>query len=168
VPLAVGVAVVPLLLLTVLSASGTWRKFAARGGFSAGRPLLDYLRAHTGPADAIFGDPVGELSVLVGRRPGARVGQLITFVNHDDAPQKFGDIVLRDLDERRCAVVVLPVPEVLKGRIAAWETQRVLSTNPARRDAYRAAWARLIAYVKTHYVLERADIDGRQIWRRKA
>ena len=165
-PLVVAIAVLPAAAYSLATGFGSWRTLLA-GGPTYPVALVDYVRANTAPDDTVFADPVGDLSLLTDRRPGSRLGMLISFVNHDGAPEQFLATLLGDLDDRRCTIICLPIPSVLAGRIAAWETQPVLRANPARRDAYRVAWKQFIEYVHANYTLEQPNLDGREVWRRR-
>lgn len=166
-PIVVALAVLPAAIFSLATGFGSWRSLLT-GQLTYPSHLIAYLRDHTSPDDTVFADPVGELCVMADRRPGARLGMLIYFVNHDAAPEKFSTLLINDLSDRQCTIVCLPLPEVLKGRIAAWEQQQVLRQHPARREAYRAAWQRFVDYVHANYTLEQPNLDGRQVWRRRA
>ena len=70
------------------------------------------------------GEIAGELSVLADRTVGSRVAMMICFVNHDGAPQKFSQLLIDDLEARRCPVICLQIPPLLANRIANWEEQQ--------------------------------------------
>ena len=162
---AIMVAIVPLVVLQTNSALEqlpyVWKKKD---------PLIDvaaYVRAHTQPDDSVFADPVGGLSVLADRDPGARLGMLIHFVNDDDAPHRFCGELLNDLATRRPAIIALPGKASLDERFKNWEHQPILARNPTRDRAYHEAWDRLLAFVHDRYQFE-IDIEGTRIFRRRA
>ena len=124
-----------------------------------------YIDDNTEPTDKVCFDPVGELSVLADRDPGARLGMLIHFLNHDDAPRHFSTELLADLEDRKPAIIVLRIEPTMQNRIDTWTQQPGLSNYPQRKADYLQAWDDYRQYVEQHYRQE-TEIDGLRVFRR--
>jgi hypothetical protein len=160
----VAVPVVALAMWSVATSIEKWqRTFDADFRWSTS---IEYVVRTTRPDDTLFGDPMGEMVVMSGRQPGARLVQLVHFMNDQDAGRRFGDMIIHDLEARQCTIVLLQHPMVLEDRKRNWQKHDILSVDPARRAQFLAAWDRYVDYVHEHYTLERADLDF-QVWRRK-
>jgi hypothetical protein len=125
--------------------------------------LSAYITANTTPADRVYIDPPGRLTIETDRDPGASAGVLFYWVNDDTAPRRFCDRLIADLDYHRTKYVVLatkwdvPIPPMADGDI--------LTRNPGRRTAFVENWARFRTWLHRHYTVE-AAIDGRLVFRR--
>ena len=156
----------PLALIVLAGIGPLLRDWRASLTLPSELQSIRYLKDHTDPDDALFGDNVGRLSVMTDRPVGGRLVQMVQLVNHDEAPRRYMDQLLSDLKQRRPAFMILRAPWKLEGEIARWEEQPVLAENPRRRIEYREAWERYLEWVDLRY--ERvAELDALELLRRR-
>ncbi len=154
-------ALVPLAFASII-ASGEIMTF--HWGAPMHSPVSEYLIARTGVNDSVWSDSVPRILLETGLKPGARIPLTFLFLNYDEAPLEYSDVMLRDFDIRRPKYIVMPMD--LKDKLRD-ETTRApeLFHRPLRKQNYIKAWGRIEAYVKSHYTLEKW-IDGQMIYRR--
>jgi hypothetical protein len=159
-PVRMTIGLLPIALLSL-----TWEACDPAHWSRGTRPteLSAYISAHTTPADRVYIDPPGRLTIETDRDPGASAGVLFYWVNDDTAPHRFCDRLIADLDSRRTKYVILattwdvPVPQMADSDI--------LTRNPARRTAFIENWSRFRIWLHGHYTVE-TTIDGRLVFRR--
>jgi hypothetical protein len=155
-------ALVPLAFASII-ASGEIMTFY--WGTPMRSPVSEYLIARTGVNDAVWSDSVPRILLETGLKPGARIPLTFLFLNYDEAPLEYSDVMLHDFDVRRPKYIVMPMD--LKDKLRD-ETARApeLFNRPVRKQNYVKAWGRIEQYVKEHYRFEKW-MDGQMIYRRQ-
>jgi hypothetical protein len=153
---------VPVILLSLHSAGNVLQHaYATRGT----RAASDYLLAHAPPGEAVWRDECMRLLIETNLRPGSRVPMSFLFANHDDAPTEYAAIMLEDFERTKPGYILL------RTDFARWVRHQAdgiteLERDSARRENYFRAWARIRAYVESHYVAE-TRIERETVWRRR-
>ncbi len=115
-------------------------------------PATEYVLNHTNPGDRIWADCGARLALETDRPLGSRFALMFLLSNYDDAPAKYGSILIDDLRQRRPKIILMPsnLPQRLKGEFDGWDQLRRSAT---RRKNYAAAWYRLDGFVRANYRL---------------
>ncbi|HEX8521896.1 MAG TPA: hypothetical protein VF669_06530, partial [Tepidisphaeraceae bacterium] len=160
-PASLAAALVPLAFASIIASSEIMTFY---WGTPMRSPVSDYLVARTAVNDAVWSDSVPRILLETGLKPGARIPLTFLFLNYDEAPLEYSDVMLRDFDSRRPKYIVMPMD--LKDKLRD-ETARApeLFHRPLRRDNYIKAWNRIDTYVHEHYKFEKW-LDGQIIYRR--
>jgi hypothetical protein len=159
-PMSVALGLLPIALLSL-----TWEGSSISNlhrGFEH-LPASDYIIAHTTANDSVFSDQIGRLLIETDRKPGSRLGTFFYFVNSDNAPRQYCQILLTDFESRKPKYLVLPGD--WDRPVPGLANCDILKRCPQRRENFIAAWAMLREYVARHYHVE-AKIDGVLIYRR--
>lgn len=159
-PMAAGLW--PAVLLTI------WMSGRGVMALGHGVPRLaasDYLLAHTGPEDAIWGEPMCRLVLETGRPAGARLATAWYFANHDEAPREFAGQLLQDWERTQPKYIVLPIHQRQWVNDAA-RMFPMLAMRPLRQENYLWAWDQIFEYLAINYEPE-AIVDGLRLYRRK-
>jgi len=126
-------------------------------------PVSSYIASHTSANDTVFADQIGRLLIETDRQPGSRLGTFFYFVNADESPAKYCDILLRDFDQRKPKYLVLP---------QEWDQPQpalancdILMHRARRRENFLAAWALFRQGVARKYHLEN-QIGDSLVYRR--
>jgi len=129
-------------------------------------PVSDYLAAHAQEGDAVWQDDYPRLLLETNLRPGSRVPLTFLFLNSDQAPGEFSQMILSDWRRIRPKYIVFwtDLDDWLKHQ-NAWCAE--LAQITARREANSKAWHAMADYVRQHYQIEQR-LGKETVWRLKS
>ncbi len=124
-----------------------------------------WLVEHTRPGERIWRDQTMDVLLHSDLQPASRIQLTFIFMNDNEAPLRFGGMLIDDLKANSPRYVVLPADV---GAHIHEQTTRVmeLSRIPLRRQNFTKAWRDIQTYVATNY--ERVETIGPEaIWQRR-
>lgn len=128
--------------------------------------LTGYLQQHAGRNDRVWIDGYARLLIETDLKAGSRLPLTFLFINDDDAPLRYAQMLLNDLEMNDTRYVVLPhdIGGIVKHHIAH---NRELAAFDVRRDNYARAWNQIEQAIQRDYSFE-ARIDGMDVFVRRA
>jgi hypothetical protein len=158
---SVAFAFAPLAIITLIFA-GQIVSFPDRQAKMTA--IIAHLNQAAEPGDLVWMDDYPRLMVETQLSPGSRVPLTFLFGNSDDAPLRFGQLILDDLKNRKPEWVV--VHRDIDAYVHFYQTYMAeMSAYPNRRENFAIAWRAIDDYVRENYLIER-QIDNLDIRRR--
>ncbi len=126
--------------------------------------VIAHLDQAAQPGESVWMDDYPRLMVETHLSPGSRVPLTFLFGNSDDAPLRFGEMILDDLKSRKPEWVV--VHRDIDAYVRFYQTYMAeMSAYPKRRENFAIAWRAIDDYVRENYLIER-QIDNLDVRRR--
>jgi hypothetical protein len=135
----------PVMLLSMLGVKEVMAYWEPQA-----HPAAAFVRAHTQPDDRVWSDCGARLALESDRALGSRYALMFLLSNYDEAPQRYGRILLADLKERKPKFVLIPLKldARIKSEFDGWDQ---LKRSAIRRERYAQAWSDLVGFVEEHY-----------------
>src|SRR5439155_25735965 len=125
--------------------------------------VSDYVKTHTAVCDTVWADQAPRLLLETGRAPGCRLPHDYFFMNYDDAPLEYAQVMLNDFVARCPKYLIF---QDLDGRLRDQLDFDAYRYYPKRRANFQIAWERIQRYVSANYHCETV-IEGYAIYRRR-